>query len=196
MNGGLMVGRTNNTELLLDTSSPHAIIGPRSDRFLIQNMRFYNYNWNEAAALGSCSDCYHEKSTDSGARTINTRNLTFDSSVSKKIRYGYPFKAIFRDHDGTLTGKGANSYASFYQYHLMQPECEHLEDMYNGVTCNNSVQIKRVAFYGSQPNTESLNGGQLKIIKWDDQIIGNMTDSALTQYENNQEEYGMAPWKS
>jgi len=35
VNGGFMVGRTNNTSWKLDASSPHGVIGPRTDRFLI-----------------------------------------------------------------------------------------------------------------------------------------------------------------
>lgn len=191
-----MVGRTNNTEWKLDASSPHAVIGPRTERFIIQNMRFYNYNWNNAAVLGSCSHCYHPQATDSGARTIHTRNLTFDATVERRIKYGYPYKAIFRDHDGTLTGKGANSYASFFQYHLMTAggECEHLAEEYNGVTCDNSVQIKRVAFFGAAPASKMMGMG-FRIKSWDDEIIDNMDNETLTAYVDNKTDYGMAYFK-
>jgi hypothetical protein len=150
VNGGLMIGRTNNTNWELDASSPHGIIAPRRENFLIQNVRFYNYNWNKAACLGSCSHCWHPHATDSGARTITLNNLTFDdATVTKRIRYGYPYKAIFRDKDGSLTGKGPESYASFYTKHLAQVECEILLDMYDGVTCDNTVQIRRIVFWGA-----------------------------------------------
>ena len=82
VNGGFAVGRTNNTNWRIDAGSPHGIIAPRTEKFLIQNVRFYNYNWNDAACLGSCSHCWHPHATDSGARTINTRNLTFDSTAT------------------------------------------------------------------------------------------------------------------
>jgi hypothetical protein len=134
-----MVGRSNNTNWELDASSPHGIIGPRTDNFLIQNVKFFNYNWNDAACLGSCSHCWHPQATDSGARTLTTRNLTFDSTVTKKIMYGFPYKAIFRDTDGSLTGKGAETYASFYTPQMDQPECEILMDEYDGVTCTPDV---------------------------------------------------------
>ena len=191
-----MVGRTNNTEWKLDASSPHAVIGPRTERFIVQNVRFYNYNWNKAAVLGSCSHCYHPQATDSGARTIHTRNLTFDATVERRIKYGYPYKAIFRDHDGTLTGKGPNSYASFFQYHLMTAggECEHLEYEYNGVTCDNSVQIKRVAFFGAAPASKMMGMG-FRIKSWDDEIINYMDNETLTAYVDNKTDYGMAYFK-
>jgi len=96
-------------------------------------------NDNEAAALSSCSHCFHPAATDSGARTITFSNLYFDSTVTTKIRYQYPWKAIFYDLDGTLTGKGPKTYATYKYGHHEQPECEtNLED-YDGVICDNSV---------------------------------------------------------
>jgi hypothetical protein len=134
-----MVGRSSNTNWELDASSPHGIISPRTEHFLIQNVKFFNFNWKDAAGLGSCSHCWHPHATDSGARTITTTNLTFDSSVTKKIKYGFPYKAIFRDTDGSLTGKGAETYTTFYTPQFDQPECEILLDEYDGVTCNPTV---------------------------------------------------------
>jgi hypothetical protein len=81
--GGVVIGRTSNTEDQLDSSAPHGIITPRTDNFSIEGARFFNFNWaksrgngsdNEwsttvgAAALGTCSHCFHSASTDSGAR--------------------------------------------------------------------------------------------------------------------------------
>jgi hypothetical protein len=122
--GGLVVGRSANTESDLDSASPHGIIGPRSEWLKIQDTKFYNFNFNDAAALGDCSHCWHPASTDQGARTISTENLYFDSTVTKRIKYQYPFRGIFWDLDGTLTEKGANSWATFEYPHVLQDECE------------------------------------------------------------------------
>lgn len=117
INGALVIGKTSNTDATLDAASPHGIITPRTDHFLVQGIRFHNYNWNDAAALGSCSHCFHPAATDSGARTINFKNLTFDSSVNRSINYQIPHRAIYHDLDGTLTGKGAGSWATPYYSH-------------------------------------------------------------------------------
>ena len=69
------------------------------------------------AALGSCSHCFHSAATDSGARTVSFSGLFFDSSVTKKIRYQYPWRAIYYDLDGTLTGLGSKTWATSYWYH-------------------------------------------------------------------------------
>lgn len=87
VNGGLVIGKTLNTEELLDLASPHGIITPRTENFVIQNTKFFNFDWNTAAALGTCSHCFHPAATDSGARTITLNNLSYDATVAKRIRY-------------------------------------------------------------------------------------------------------------
>ena len=73
---------------MLDNAKPHGIITPRTENFRIEGTKFFNFNWNEAATLGTCSHCFHPASTDSGARTVKVSNLVFDAaSVTKKIRY-------------------------------------------------------------------------------------------------------------
>jgi hypothetical protein len=94
---------TNNTETYLDVSSPHGIINPRQENFVVKNIKFYNFDFNDAAAISSCSHCSHDGSTDTGARTVTFSNLYFDpDTVPRRIRYGSPYNAIFFDTDGTL----------------------------------------------------------------------------------------------
>ena len=76
----------------------HGIIGPRTEYFSVDGASFYNFN-NEveaplhfagaenSAALGTCSKCFHGLSSDSGARTMHTKNLHFGSGVTKMIKY-------------------------------------------------------------------------------------------------------------
>ena len=84
--GALIIGKTLNTEPLLDWASPHGIIGPRSNGFTIKNVVFHDMNFNNAAALGTCSHCFHSAATDSGARTVRTNALEFHNTP-KRIRY-------------------------------------------------------------------------------------------------------------
>lgn len=141
----------------------------------MKNVKFHNFNWNKAATLGSCSHCFHPAATDSGARTVTFSGLEF-TSVTKKIRYQYPWVAIYYDLDGTLTGKGAKSWATFFYAHHNQTECEHLEDEYNGVVCTPEVQIRRIAFWNWKPNGLFSGMGQ-KIIRWDDDLVGTMDNA-------------------
>ena len=121
----MVIGKTLNTEEALDMANPHGIIAPRSENFTIDSVKFYNYDFNEAAALGDCSHCFHPAATDSGARQITVKNLYFDSTVTKKIRYQFPFTGIFKDLTGELTGKGTNSWAiAFLKHNDQWSECE------------------------------------------------------------------------
>lgn len=86
LDGALIVGRTDLDAAELDDASPHGIVTPRTENFSIKNVKFYNYDWNNAAALGSCSHCEHPQNTDSGARTIKFSDLEFDDdTVTKRI---------------------------------------------------------------------------------------------------------------
>jgi len=119
--------------------------------------------------LSTCSHCYHPQATDSGARTITTSNLKFDSTVHTRIRYDYPYKAIFYDLDGTLTEKGPQTWATHHYPHLDVPECEHLEWVYNGVTCDNTAQVRRVAFRSATPNA-LFSGMEFRIVPYDENL--------------------------
>ena len=60
---GLMVGMSNNHDAKLNRTtrySPHGIIGPRTENFTVDGTSFFNFDINNASALGSCSHCYHD----------------------------------------------------------------------------------------------------------------------------------------
>lgn len=119
---GLVVGKTENTESALDSASPRGIITPQWENFQVNNVKFYNFNFNNAAGLGSCSHCFHAAATDSGARTVKFSGLFWDdATVPRRIRYQYPDRAIFLDTDNTLTGLGAGTWATKDYPTVMQP---------------------------------------------------------------------------
>jgi hypothetical protein len=71
----------------------------------LDGISFYNFADSGSAAIGTCSHCFHPASTDSGGRTMTTKNLTFDdATVPKRILYQEPWREIIYDVDGTLTG--------------------------------------------------------------------------------------------
>jgi len=88
INGALIIGRSNNTDWILEAMNPHGIITSRQENFAIKNVRFYNFDWGTTAALGTCSHCFHDAATDEGARTITTQGFYFDdATVPRRIRY-------------------------------------------------------------------------------------------------------------
>jgi hypothetical protein len=139
-------------------------------------VNFYNYNWNNAAAIGTCSHCFHDAATDSGARTIRTSGLTF-TDVDYKINYQIPWRAIIQDEDGSLTGMGANSWATPYWKHnhwdgvceidttMIQIGNTYSEEM-QGLVCPPEVQVRRVAFSLGSPWELFMQG--IRIMQWND----------------------------
>ena len=170
IDGALIIGRTSNTEIALDRASPLGVIAPRTENLLVKNVKFYNFNFNKAAALGSCSHCQHNSATDSGARQTSFEGLSFDdATVPRRIRYNTPLNAIFYDRDGSLTGLGPKSWATPYFLHNMQPGCTGSkgEDKFDGIICDSSVQVRRIAFPLPSPASR-FRGQGLKVLRYDD----------------------------
>jgi hypothetical protein len=61
IDGALVIGKSNNVDPvnvdMINTVSPRGVEMPQREFFTVKNVRFYNYNWNSAAALGTCSHC-------------------------------------------------------------------------------------------------------------------------------------------
>ena len=158
-------------------------------------MKFYNFDWNNAAALGTCSHCFHDAATDEGARTITTSGFYFDATVPRRIRYQTPFKAIFKDLDGTLTGLGANSWATYYyRSHLWDGECTHEADVYDGVICGSNVELRTIKFSTYTPSG-LFDGMGLKVLQYDDDIINAFNETELETYIDDRDNYGSFNWK-
>ena len=158
--GGLVIGRSENTEEALDWASPKGIINSRTEGFTLEGVKFYNFNYNKASAMGTCSHCWHDNNTDSGGRTITVSDLYFDEeTVTQRILYTTPWRTIFFDKTGGLTGLGPNSWFVPYWKHLLQPECE-AKTEWGGIVCDSSVEVRRIALHGLP---ENFFGMRLKI---------------------------------
>jgi len=122
--GGLVIGKSENTEISLDIRSPVGVVTPRTEYFSMKGTKFYNFNWKDAAAFHTCSHCWHDNNTDSGGRTITVEDLYIDATtVQKIVRYTTPFQTIFFDKTGSMTGKGANSWFLPMNKHLLVGTC-------------------------------------------------------------------------
>jgi len=193
--GGVIIGRTANSQAEIDIGSPHGIITPRTEGFRIEGTKFYNYDWNNAAALGTCSHCFHPAATDSGARTVRVSDLWFDdASVTKRIFYQYPWRAIFLDLTGSLTNLGPNTWATPYWKHNEQPECTVNDPLFNGLICDSSIQVRRIAFHAGVPS--HFFGMPLKIAKYDqDIVLPHETAGTLQAYLDDEANYSVVPFK-
>ena len=199
---GVIIAKSDYGDILSDgehsVTKPRGIITPRTEGFHAKGLSFFSFDTDSMAAIGTCSHCFKATSTDSGARTVLTEDLWFDSvSSDHKIKYGYPYKAIINDLDGSLTNRGAGSWATpnFKFNGADHPECDIMEDIYDGLTCSNNVEVRRVSFYGATPWDKfrswpayfgRINGDQTL-----DQLNGTDLD-AFVDVEGN---FGSVPYK-
>lgn len=162
----LVIGQSQNPIKIANGSfRTKGIVTPRADNFLVSNISFFNFNSTNMANFGSCSRCeIAEPSTDSCARQIDFEKIFFDNSEINKVIWNYPKKAIYRDLDGTLTGKSPSGWATPFYNHNNVKECEINEKFDNGLICNNNVQIRRIAFSEAKP--DSLKQKKIKIWRY------------------------------
>lgn len=183
IDGGIVVGKSTNDSVggTLATSSPRGIITPRSEWFGVKNVEFHNWNWmdalkNPAAAIGSCSHCWHGAATDSGARQVNFSGLKF-TDVTTRINYQVPWRAIYYDADGTLTGEAKGWATPYWKHNHWPGECDLDSNQYSasarspsadaatGLKCKGSVTVRRVAWYGYSPSNFRLQS--MRIAGWE-----------------------------
>ena len=115
--------------------------------------------------IETCSQCTHPAATDSGARTVTLNNLQFDESVGLRVKFGYPFRGILFDQTGSTSDNGENSWIiPFYNHNSWEDTCQRADDeiAYNGMVCNNEVQVRRVAFHNYRPGN-TFRGLDLRI---------------------------------
>lgn len=119
----------------------------------VDGTAFYNFDFNGSGAIGTCSHCFHPAATDSGGRTLSVKNLKFDdATVPKRILYQFPHREIIHDIDGSLTGLGADTYASYAYPHLNHTgQCTIDMDKFDGVICDSTTRLRRVAFWQYKP---------------------------------------------
>jgi hypothetical protein len=87
-----------------------------------------------------------------------------------------------------LTGLGPNTWAIPNWKHLQQPECTVDEDLMGGIICDDTVQVRRIAFYGYTP--DHFRGMEMKIAKYDSTDVNAMKDDeTLEAYLDNDDNY-------
>ena len=98
--------------------------------------------------------------------------MVFDATVPKKISYQLPWRGIFLDLDGSLTGLGPNSWATPNWAHNRVSECTVSTAIHDGLVCTSAAEVRRVVFYG--PTPKAVEGRELKISKWDDADVATL----------------------
>lgn len=79
----------------------------------------------------------------------------------------FPRRDILFDLDGTLTGRGSNSWATPIWEHNKRPGCQESPDN-DSLFCDDSVQVRRIALYDYEPG--SFTNAEVKILKYDEYV--------------------------
>jgi hypothetical protein len=108
--------------------------------------------------------------------------LYIDSAtVPRRILYQEPYREIIHDMDGSLTMKGADTYATYFYPHLNHTECDHDPEMFDGIVCDPTVKLRRLAFYGYTPG--SLTMQPIKVAKWSEEFEEYITANETEYWE-------------
>eukprot|EP00007_Cunea_sp_BSH-02190019_P009900 CAMPEP_0174228976 /NCGR_PEP_ID=MMETSP0417-20130205/58_1 /TAXON_ID=242541 /ORGANISM="Mayorella sp, Strain BSH-02190019" /LENGTH=3668 /DNA_ID=CAMNT_0015306471 /DNA_START=321 /DNA_END=11327 /DNA_ORIENTATION=- len=152
---------------------------PRSEGYAVRGLHLVNFDDAERGdhAFSSCAGCWHGAATDNGVRRTTFELVTYDS-VANLVDFGTPFKALFRDLDGSLSGETGGATITPYWPHLAESDscrlgpgsaaippsaplpadqdedaCPHggceLPDTY--LLCDADVEVRRLAFYDQEP---------------------------------------------
>jgi hypothetical protein len=160
---------------------------------VVDGVKFFNFDFGTAAGIGSCSHCFHGAATDSGAREVKFRNLQWDdATVPRRLWFQTPWHAIYKDLDGSLTGLGPNTWATPYKQHHEVPECTTNLEVYDGVICDSTAELRRVVFYSAKP-TNIFNGMHMNVLLYDDDILG--AQSSVADYELDRSMYSRIEYK-
>ena len=113
-----------------------------------------------------------------------------DDTVTLRVSYQYPFKAIFFDETGSLTNLGPNTWHVAYWKHLEQPECTVDLEFMGGIVCDSSVQVRRIAFHDGSPG--HFFGMEMKIARFENAEIAAMkADETYEEYIDSEENYSV-----
>ena len=125
-----------------------AIEGPSSEYFLVSGATFTDYG--AMPAIKGCRTCCGEK-TWQGAYTYTYENLKFFNS-DVRIGWNCPFKQIYFDKDGSLTGHvngSATAYKKFNDWTDAKqgdPCAPGNATFSGGIVCDGSVRVRRLEF--------------------------------------------------
>eukprot|EP00051_Salpingoeca_urceolata_P019992 m.295984 g.295984 ORF g.295984 m.295984 type:complete len:3942 (+) comp19518_c0_seq1:299-12124(+) len=140
-------------------ASGRGLMCPQEEFFFVSGGTFVNY---ASGVISGCASCDSDQFLKQGGYTFRFERLAFDNSPVR-VEWTPPYKQIFHDLDGTLTGAGPFSTATPYYAYNDWPECPRAGAMLGeGTVCDGRVRIRRVQMDGVDP--EELDRKTLRII--------------------------------
>ena len=135
-------------------SAPQAIFAPQHEFFYINGSTFIGYE--DSGAMSACAGCCSQTTMRQGAYTVRSERLHWINST-KKTRWTCPFKQIFHDLDGSLTGYEGGTALPYYNFNEWDGHCARDVDAFasgwagGGMVCNSSVRVRRLQIMDHLP---------------------------------------------
>ena len=102
------------------------------------------YNCLIRLLLMFCLQCDSHTDYRQGGYTSRWQGLTFVNSP-KRVLWTPPYKELFWDLDGTLTGFADGWTSPYYAWNEFAPACVHHGSAYDdGIVCDNTVDMRRL----------------------------------------------------
>ena len=170
----LMMPHTNNPHIVnllaIATTDPsiatgkRAIWAPQQEGFYVSGMMGHGLldvnspmflgatmvNYRDFGAISACAVCDSDPFLSQGGFTYRFEGLSFVNTTRRTL-WTPPYKDIFLDLDGTLTGHVNGSVTEYRPFNVW-PECEAQGAVYDhGIVCNSSARIRRMQIDNVNP---------------------------------------------
>ena len=131
-----------------------AIFGPQQEYWYVDGATFKDYG--NGGVLSACAGCCTPTKFRQGAYTFRFENLVWKNSAVR-TKWTCPYKQIFYDLDGSLSGYRGGTVLPFYKFNEWDGECTKDPNgkMYSagraGMVCNEKVRVRRLQLWDNEP---------------------------------------------
>jgi hypothetical protein len=126
-----------------------AIMMPQNEFFHVDNIHFVNYG--ATGAIAGCAKCDSDTDFRQGGYTFRLGGLAFTNSP-RRTKWTSPYKQIFLDLDGSLTGHVNGTATPYRGYHVVPGVCERSDETHDaGIVCDNTVRVRRLQIDDVEP---------------------------------------------
>eukprot|EP00049_Salpingoeca_infusionum_P016727 m.345219 g.345219 ORF g.345219 m.345219 type:complete len:3928 (+) comp16139_c0_seq5:247-12030(+) len=122
---------------------------PQNEFFHASGVKFVNYL--DGGAISGCASCGSSTDQKQGGYTYRFDGVSFTNS-SKRTLWTVPFRQIFLDLDGSLTGYENGTATPYYAFNHYPGLCDAMDETYdNGIVCNGTVAVRRLQVDAIEP---------------------------------------------
>ena len=123
------------------SSGKVGLFAPQDEYYYGKDLTFVGYG---SGAIAGCAKCGSQTDMKQGGYTFRLSGLKF-YNTTKKVRFTVPFKQIFQDDDGSLTGTAGGWATAYRAFNVWPGQCERKgEEFDTGIVCDNTVKVRRL----------------------------------------------------